>query len=251
MGFLSGMSEILPFLGAAVAIVFVAASYFIITLDRQRANSPSKDDTQVGIKLVLFGLLLAGIQLAAGGVIELLSFALGGFKGGSGKVRMALPPIIVGAGAVAIVLKALLPRTNASTQKQPERYALGLLGLQYGVMALFGVNGLVTGVFNDAPWAYTSGSLASTLVAGAIGFLAIARFGAQSGWTSPAPVAPPPAQYPPQQGGGGYPPQGGGYPPQGGGGYPQGGGGYPQGGGGYPQGGGGYPPQGGGGYPPR
>ena len=252
MGLLSGMSEILPLLGPLVAVGFVAASYFIITLDRQRANSPSKDDTQVGIKLVLFGLLLAGIQIAAGGVIQLLAFALSGFKGGSLPVREALPPIIVGAGAIAVILKAVLPKTNAATQRQPERYMLGLLGLQYGVMALLGISGLVSGVFLEAPWVRTSGSLASTLVAGAIGFLAIARFGTQSGWTTPAPIAPPPAQYPPQQGGGGgYPPQGGGYPPQGGGGYPQGGGGYPQGGGGYPQGGGGYPPQGGGGYPPR
>ena len=244
-------------LGALGAFIFVGVAYFIITLDRQRANSLSKDDTQVGLKLVLFGLILAGISLAAQGVIGFLAFVFSGAKGGSGPIRAAFPPILVGLAVVFAVGKVLLPRTNASTQKQPERFLLGALGLQYGVFAILGISGVLNGIFLEYPWMMTSGSLATTIVSAAIGFLAINRFGATSGWSMPAP--PTPMQYPPQagpppgggyppQGGGGYPPQGGGYPPQGGGGYPpQGGGGYP------PQGGGGYPPQGGGGggYPPR
>jgi hypothetical protein len=244
-------------LGAIAAILFVGAAYFFISLDRQRATSPSKDDNQVGIKLVMFGLVLAGIQLASQGVTGFLAYVFSGAKGGSLPIRAAIPPILVGGAVVIAVVKVLLPRTNAATHKQPERYLLGALGLQYGVFAILGISGVLNGIFLEAPWQYTSGSLASTIVAAAIGFLAINRFGAVSGWTMPTPPPPAPMQYPPQGGpppGGGYPPQGGGYPPQGGGGYPpQGGGGYPpQGGGGYPpQGGGGYPPQGGGGYPPR
>lgn len=247
-----GSKEVLGILGTVAAIIFVGAGYFFISLDRQRANSVTKDDTQVGLKLVLYGLVLAGISIAAGGVTSLLSFIFGGFKGGSLPIRQALPPIVVGALVVLIVAKALLPRTNAATQKQPERYLLGALGIQYGVVAILSVNGLLNGLFLEAPWAYTSGSLASVAVSGAVAFLAITRFGAVAGWTAPPPPQPP-MQYPPQ--GGGYPPPGGGYPPQGGGYPPQGGGYPPQGGSGYgpPQGGGGYgPPQGGsGGYPPR
>jgi hypothetical protein len=247
--------------GALAAFVFVGAAYFIITLDRQRANSPSKDDTQIGIKLVLYGLILAGISLAVAGITGFLAFVFSGAKGGSLPIRAAFPPILVGVGVVAAVAKVLLPRTNAATFKQPERYLLGALALQYGVFAILGISGVLNGVFLEYPWIMTSSSLASTIVSAALAFVAINRFGATSGWTMPAP--PPPMQYPPQGGpppGGGYPPQGGGYPPQGGGYPPPQGGGYPppQGGGYPPQGGGpqggGYPPQGGGpqggGYPP-
>jgi hypothetical protein len=258
-----GGKDVFAILGTVAAIIFVGAGYFFLSLDRHRANSTSKDDTQVGLKLVLYGLVLAGISMAAGGVTTLLAFIFGGFKGGSLAIRQALPTIIVGALVVVVIAKALLPRTNAATQKQPERYLLGALGIQYGVFAIIAVNGLLSGLFLEAPWAYTSSNLASVAVSGAIAFLAITRFGALAGWTAPPPSAP---MYPPQQGG--YPPQGGGYPPPQGGGYPPQGGGYPpQGGSGYgpPQGGGGgYPPQGGGGggygppqggggggYPPR
>jgi hypothetical protein len=232
-------------LGALASILFVGASYFILTLDRQRANSTSKDDTQVGIKLVLYGLILAGIVMASTGVSGLLSYMLGGFKGGSLAIKMSMPPIIVGAISVLIVSKALLPRTNAEIHKQPERYLLGALGIQFGVMALVDFGGFVNGLFLDVPWALNSSNLAGVAVAGAIGFIAIKRLGTLSGWTTPAPPPAPPMQQPPQ----GYPPQGGGYPPQGGG-YPPQGGGYPPQGGGYPPQGGGYPPQGGG-YPPQ
>src|ERR1044071_6850792 len=126
-----GGKEVLGILGTVAAIIFVGAGYFFISLDRQRANSVTKDDTQVGLKLVLYGLVLAGISIAAGGVTSLLSFIFGGFKGGSIPVRQALPPIVVGALVVLVVAKALLPRTNAATQKQPERYLLGALGIQY------------------------------------------------------------------------------------------------------------------------
>ena len=258
-----GGKEVFAILGTVSAILFVGAGYFFISLDRQRATSTSKDDTQVGLKLVLYGLVLAGVSIASGGVQQLLAYIFSGFKGGSLPIRQALPTILVGILVLAVVLKVLLPRTNADKEHQPERYLLGALGIQFGVMAILGVNGLFSGLFLEAPWIFTSSQLATVAVSGAVMFLAISRFGSLSGWTTPPPPAPPAPQYPPQ---GGYPPPGGGYPPPQGGGYPPpqgpgGGGGYgppPQGqGGGYgpPQGGGGGygPPQGGGGggYPPR
>jgi len=239
------MSVIGPELGAFAAMAFLGVAYFLLTLDRQRATSLSKDDTQAGLKLVLYALILAGISMAAMGLIELLSYMLGGFKGGSGPIKSSLPSILVGALTVLIVAKALLPRTNAATMHQPERYLAGTLGLGFGIAALTGVDVLLHGLFNDAPWNANAGALSIIVVSGAITLFSIQRFGSLSGWTSPAPAAPPPPQqpgYPPQ--GGGYPPQGGGYPPQGGG-YPPQGGGYPPQGGGYPPQGGGYPPQGG------
>jgi len=240
----------------AIVPFFVGASYFIITLDRQRDTSPSKDDTQVGIKLVLWGFTIAGLGMAAIAVDQLLSFALGGFKGGSMGIRRVLAPMLVGGATMLIMRLVLLPKTNNATMKQVERYALGFVALLYGIQALFWLTMVFNNIFaaESFSWNAISGALASVLVSGAIGFLAIIMLGAKSGWTGPIPPQrmqppgggqqgyPPQAGYPPQ--GGGYPPQGGGYPPQGGGYPPQGGGGYP------PQGGGGYPPGGGGGYPP-
>ncbi|HWO17883.1 MAG TPA: hypothetical protein VNO30_03880 [Kofleriaceae bacterium] len=241
-----GAGGITGILALTLPALYVAAAYFFLTLDRQRANSPSKDDTQAGIKIVLFGLLIAGVVMASGGVTGLLGYVLSGFKGGSSGIKLALPPILVGAGVVAGVALAFLPRTNLATHRQPERYALGLLGVYAGVGTIFFLNLVVTSLFNSGGWASTSGALASFLVNAAITGIAILRLGTISGWT--APVRPPPQSYPPQGGqGGGYPPQGGygqqgGYPPQGGG-YPPQGGGYPPQGGGYPPQGGGYPPQ--------
>ena len=231
-------------IGAYAAAGFIAFSYFLLTLDRGRTNSPSKDDTQAGIKVVLFALIIAGVATTAGGLDELLAYALGGFKGGSVPIKHALPTILVGGLTVLVAAKAFLPRTNNSVHRQVERYALGALGFGFAMLALTSLNGVLFDLFNDGGWSATSASLAGLVVGAAVAGFCIPRFGSLSGWV--APVAPPPAmppqQYPPQ--GGGYPPQGGGYPPQGGG-YPPQGGGYP------PQGGGGYPPQGGGGYPPQ
>lgn len=234
---------LLPLIEAlALAVGFIVFAYLVVTLDRRRENSPSKDDTQVGIKLVLYGLTLAGVTIAASGVQELLAYVLGGFKNGAQPIKAAIPPIIVGGGAAFAIITMLLPRTNSKTHAQAERYAVGMLAAVYGAAAIGSASGFLTGLFNSFPWQMTSGSLASLLVAGGIGFLAINRLGQLSSWSAPVRPAPPmmPPGYPPQQGGG-YPPQGGGYPPQGG---------YPQQGGGYPPQGGGYPPQGGG-YPPR
>lgn len=230
--------EVAQVLGAVAAITFVAAAYLFITIDRHRGDSPSKDDKQVGLKLVLFGLVLAGIHYAAGGVASVLAYILGGAKDGSGPIRATIPSILVGGAVVFVVYKMLLPRTNAAAHRQAERFMLGLVGLEYGVLAILGLHGFLSALFLDYGWNAMSSGIAWAAVYGAVAFLAISRFGALSGWTMPVrPAAPGPMQFPPQ----GQGPQGGN--------FPQGGGYYPPQGGGYPPQGGGYPPQGG--YPPR
>ncbi len=222
-------------LGPIIAIAFVILGYLVITIDRSRATSPSKDDTQVGLKLVLYGLVIAGVQMVAQGVAMFLGFALGGFKGGGGPVRLAMPPIIVGGVIVAGVVKALLPRTNTASFRQCERFLLGALGIELGVLAIAATDQMLTNLFVDGSWSRTADTLAIAAVDGALAVFAITRFGALAGWAMPvAPPPPAPPQYPPQ----GYP------PPQG---FPPPGGGYPP-----PQGGGFPPPQGGGNpYAPR
>ncbi len=246
--------------GIAAAVGYAFFALIVITLDRFRATSASKDDTQVELKILLYALALMGLFVAADGVGGLLASIAGGFKGGGDAIKVVLPPIVVGVGVLAGIAFLFLPRTNAQTVRTAEALALFTVGLYFGVTAISNAYVFVTSVVLSGPWATSSEALAHVVVDGAIGVVGLTRLGALAGWTIPVrPVAPPP-QYPPQgggyppPGGGGYPPPGGGYPPPGGGYPPQGGGGYPPPGGGYPpQGGGGYPPQGGGGggYPPR
>jgi hypothetical protein len=237
-------------IGMTVAISYAFFAMGLITLDRFRPGSTSKDDTQVELKVLLFALALIGLALGAGGVTDLVAIIASGFKGGGDAIKHVLAPIVVGGGTVAAMLLALLPRTNAQTARGPEALALLTVGLYFVGSAIFGAYEFINGLVMSAAWAESSSGLAVAIVHGVIGFAALTRLGTLAGWT--APVRPPPPQYPPQgypPQGGGYPPQGGGYPPQGGG-YPPQGGGYPPQGGGYPPQGGGYPPQGGG-YPPR
>ena len=219
--------------GIAAAVGYAFFALVVVTLDRFRANSTSKDDTQVELKILLFALSLMGLVLAASGVTGVVSSITSGFKGGGDPIKFALPEIAVGAGTYAAVTFMFLPRTNASSVRMAEALALLTVGLYFGLSAITSVYLFVTNLVMSGPWEAGSSELAKFIVNGAVGFLALTRLGALAGWVIPVrPVAPPPPQYPPQ--GGGYPPQGGGYPPQGGG--------YP------PQGGGGYPPQGGGGW---
>jgi hypothetical protein len=243
---LLGSSTVLGGMGFAIGYAFLAL--IVITLDRFRAGSASKDDTQVELKILLFGLALMSLAIASDGVTGLVTAVTSGFKTGAEGVKSALAPIAVGVGAFAAITLAVLPRSNSSTVRTAEAIALLTAGLYYGATAIASAYGFLGNLVMSGPWAAGAGALATLLVHGAIGVIALSRLGALSGWVTPVrPSVPMPPQYPPP--GGGYPPPGGGYPPQGGG-YPPQGGGYPPQGGGYPPQGGGYPPQGGG-YPPR
>src|SRR5688572_21204445 len=118
------MQVISSFAPAFLAIGFVVFGYFINTIDRTRANSPSKDDTQVGIKLVIWAFILAGVAMAVMGLGQFLDYALGGFKGGSMRFRIVLGPLLVGAGTAVVGMFLLLPKTNNAQNRQIERYAL-------------------------------------------------------------------------------------------------------------------------------
>jgi hypothetical protein len=223
--------------------LFVALGYFFILLDR-REDRPSKDDKQIGSKLVLWSFILAGISGVLGGADSIIVFVLGGFKGGFGMIKMPLASLISGVVVAGAFAMLFLPRTNNATASQVERFAMGVLALSTGLMAITSLNTLIMGLFAGAKWGQMSSSLAHIVVHGAAAAFALTRHGTMSGWTAPPPRPAAPAGYPGGPAGGGYPQQGGGYPPQGGG-YPPQGGGYPPQGGGYPPQGGGYPPQGG------
>jgi len=227
--------------GLAAAVGYAFFALIVITLDRFRANSTSKDDTQVELKILLYALALMGLFLASDGLSAVVATIASGFKGAAIEtIKNALPAIAVGAGTYAAMFLVFLSRTNAQATRSAEALALLTVGLYFGGSAISGAHQFLGNLVMSGPWENGAVGLAKLIVDGAIAFLGLTRLGALSGWVVPVRAAPPPPQYPPQ--GGGYPPQGGGYLPQGGG--------YPPQGGGYPPQGGGYPPQGGG-YPPR
>jgi hypothetical protein len=250
----NGLAGMLLLVGAPTWLI---ASYFFMVWDSRKEGSASKDDGQMGIKLVALFLLIVGIGIASGGATSLLHYLLSGTKTGTPMLKGSIASIIAGGAAVFGVSVMLLPRTNAKQYPKATRYAAGYLAGIAGAMALWSFNEVLGGLINSVPWVANSGSFARLVVFAAIAVVALGKLGGLSGWSAPARPAFPQGggmqgggmQGGGQQGYGGYPPQGGGYPPQGGG-YPPQGGGYPPQGGGYPPQGGGYPPQGGG-YPPR
>jgi hypothetical protein len=221
-------------LASSLGIGYALIALFVITIDRFRKSSPSHDDGHAELKILLYGLALSALVLGASGVERLLAFMLGGFKGGGDAIKPTLAPIAVGVGSFALILKLLVPRTNAATSRAAEALALLVAGLYYGATGIAAAYGAIDALVMNSPWEKTSLGLAELAVKGGVALVAIIRLGRIAGWT--APVRPqaqvPPQGYPPQ----GYPPQG--YPPQG---YPPQGGGYPPQGGGYPPQGGGYP----------
>lgn len=213
-------------LGAGTAIAFVFAGYLAIALDRLRADSPNRTDTQVGLKLVLVGFVLAGTIIAIGYTERVVAMMLGGFHDFVSVVKLAVPGVLVGAGVAMVVGYSLLPRTNASTSHQVERFALGWLGVVYGVRAMYGLVAMFDDVVIGTAWAETSSSLATAGIGSAVALLSVMRLGQRSGWSS-APPAPATAPQPPQpppvapqapqapqtpQGGGYYSPPSGGNP---------------------------------------
>jgi hypothetical protein len=251
MEMLAGMTAITGVIGPAVLLV--VAIYFFAVWDQRKADSETKDDGQIGIKVAIMLLVLIGIGIAAAGAQLLLHYLLSGAKaGGTPQIKSAIAFLLVGGLVVAIFLFLFLPRTNSKDYPKVTRLVAGLLAIISGIVGAGGLTGFIVLLINGGgmPWELKSMPLSLALVFGGLGIGALVKLGGLSGWTAPVrPVAPQPSagygqpgmaqpgmQQPMQQQGypqqGGYPPQGGGYPPQGGG--------YP------PQGGGGYPPQGGG-----
>jgi hypothetical protein len=258
--------------------------YFYIFWDRRKDNSLNQGDGQVGIKLVLYTLLLVSLGLAVGAIEEILGYILAAGRNaagekGAGPLKMGIASLVAGGVGVAAILFACLPFTNAREYPQVERFAVGAVALVAGLATVLGLEATLQSFFGKVPgWPAKAHSLASFLVSAGLAGLSIMRFGSLSGWQSPMRAGLPGAAAGYQGQAGyqqqvGYQQQGayaggqpGAYPSSQPGAYPQAGyqqpqaGGYQQGGYQQPQAGGsglpspqgsGYPPSQGGGYPSR
>tara|TARA_R110002073_G_scaffold24260_4_gene81927 strand:- start:16859 stop:17683 length:825 start_codon:yes stop_codon:yes gene_type:complete len=263
-------------IGVTLALAFFVGAYFFAVWDSRREGAEA--DGQIGLKLVLYTLILGALGVAVGGADTLLHYMVSGAKTGTPAIKAGIAGLAAGGLILAGLVMMMLPRTNTDEHPKVLRMVLGYVSAISGSAAIIFFSLFVTSmIMGGGSWVGKSGMLAHLITYGAVAYLALNKLGTMSGWTAPSRPAqmtqqggggyPPQGGMPPQQGGG-YPPQagmpqqqGGGYPPQGGmppqqgGGYPPQGGMPPQQGGGYPPqgggGGGGYPPQGGGGYPPR
>jgi hypothetical protein len=205
-----------------VGLLFAFMAYLFLQLDRRRDGSPTRDDQQIGLKVLLFTALAVSVLLAAGGARQVLAFILGGFKGGWKVLRGPLAVTLAGGGVGAAVYFALLPRTNYIEKPQTERLMVGMAGVWLGGAAIAAAAQFLSALLAARPWSEISDGLASIGVNGGVALLLLLRLGVLSGWRSvprvpPMPMAPPMTGYPPQGPGSPMPPLGGGYPPQGGG----------------------------------
>ncbi len=253
-------------MGVTLALSFFVGAYFFAVWDSRREGA--EPDGQIGLKLVLYTLIIGALGVAVGGVDTLMHYLVSGAKTKTPGLKAGISGLAAGGLILAGLVMMMLPRTNTSEHPKVLRMTLGYVAAISGSAAIVFFYLFVSSmIMGGGEWIEKSAFLAHCTTYGGVAYLALNKLGGLSGWTAPSRPAPMPqgGGYPPQGGmpqGGGYPPQGGGmpqgggYPPQGGGmpqggGYPPQGGGMPQGGGYPPQGGGGYPPQGGGGYPPR
>lgn len=250
------------------SLLVLTLGYFYIFWDRRREDSPNRNDGQVGLKLVLYMLLMLGLGVAAGGVETIVGCIAALFKNAMGQkswgpIKEGISSLVAGGAGVAAVWFLFLPRTNAKEYPQAERFVTGAVAALAGIATVLGLEHLLQGFFGAlSGWPAKAYALARLLVSGGVAILAINRFGALSGWQMPVkPVAASP-QYPQGYHQGGYQQAQGYQQPQQGyqqaQGYQQPQQGYQQPQQGYqggsnlpPPQGGGYPPQGGGGYPPR
>ncbi|MEM9494297.1 MAG: hypothetical protein AAGC55_34445, partial [Myxococcota bacterium] len=190
--------------GAAIAVLFFG--YFYIFWDKRNDESKNKDDGQVGLKLVLYALILVALAIAVGGLQGILGWLLSGAKGGSGPIKAGLAHIVAGGAGIAGIMFLFLPRTNAKDYPQAERFALGAVAALAGISTIVSLDALLSSLLGGGNW--SSGGAAATaslLVSGGLMMLSLTRFGAMSGWTAPArPAAPMGAGFPQS----GYSPQG-------------------------------------------
>jgi hypothetical protein len=183
MGMMVGAMESV---GALVfAPFFVFLGYWFVCFWDRREDRPSKGDTQLGSKLVLWSLILAAATMMVLGGLGLLSYILGGFKGGSGPVKSALATIVSAAAIGAPLALIGLPRTNNAAYPQIERFATGLFGFGNALGAAVALTALINSVFFAKGWrADIAPSLSALLVLGVAAAAALWRHGKLSGWSN-------------------------------------------------------------------
>ncbi len=171
-------------MAVSMGIAFIAFGYLVVTLDRRREESRSRDDDQVGFKLALWAILIAAVLTAGEAFGDLLAFALGGFDG---HWEDATGHLLASAAATVVVAKVFLPKTNNADKPQIERFGLGTILALAGIRGLLGLDQTLVDTFDADGWTTISKGLATTVAAIGLALLTGWRYGALSGARIKAP----------------------------------------------------------------
>ncbi len=171
-------------MAVSMGIAFIAFGYLVVTLDRRREESRSRDDDQVGFKLGLWAILIAAVLTAGEAFGDLLAFALGGFDG---HWEDPTGHLLASAAATVVVAKVFLPKTNNADKPQIERFGLGTIMALAGIRGLIGLDQTLVDTFDADGWTTISKGLSTTLAAVGLALLIGWRYGALSGARIKAP----------------------------------------------------------------
>lgn len=264
-------------IAAALAINVAVVIYVLLFWGQRSAGECSwREDDQLGLKVIVAALILAGTALFAVGLQNLLHLLLT-FKDFGSRTKALLPDLLVGALVLGGAIMFAVPKTNHDKQPKALRLTAGAIALTSVIATVLALDALLDDVFHLRDWKVIADSLTQVLTAAIVfagsGYMYAKMIGIevpdipmpsdqpqqqqqqyqqpQQGYQQPQQGQPqqqgfqqqPQAGYqqPPQQ-----PPQQGGYPPQVGGAAPPRPGAPPAPSGGPPP--GGYPPPGGGSY---
>ena len=161
------MPDVMPGLGAdlfgALGITLSAAIYARLVWHRHLSED-AKGDDQLGFKTVCATLAITGALMAAAGLQSLLAELLtwGAIKQA---IQVSLPRVIVGAGAIGLVVQVFLPRTNHEQYPKAMRLTAGAVACIAGVMALISIAQTLSGLFM-LEWKPIARGLAASVVSG-------------------------------------------------------------------------------------
>jgi hypothetical protein len=184
------MPSMFDFLSAGGLLLSVGAPTLLVlaylfTAWERRREGADDSDTQVGLKLVLYTLMVVALGMAASGLSAAAFWLVSGTQAGFDTLKGGLGSIIAGGGVLVALFLLVLPRTNAATETRSSRFFLGYVAAVSGLIAIASIDSLANSLIYWSDWASVAGPLSSVIVYGGLAFLALNRFGVLSGWTAP------------------------------------------------------------------
>ncbi|MEM9463599.1 MAG: hypothetical protein AAGF11_56195 [Myxococcota bacterium] len=171
--------------------------YGLLLLDARRKGGQAQADDQLGIKTVAAALVLVSTVLLATGLRDFLHVMLT-FDDFGDRIKVALPPVLVGGLGVVGTALMLFPQTNAREFPKAKRLTVGMIALGSGVAVPPALAGLIAMILDWPSWDKVAGSLATTIDVLAIFGVSFVVLGKLSGIVKPtsSPAGSPPGQAP-------------------------------------------------------
>ncbi|MEM7152689.1 MAG: hypothetical protein AAF799_07595 [Myxococcota bacterium] len=173
--------------------------YLLLLYDARRKDSPTADDTQLGLKTVAAVLTVVATFMFALGLQDLLHTLLT-FDEFWDRFKVSFPSVLIGGGFAVGGALVLFPRTNAEEYPKAKRLAAGVIAIVGAVSLLPALAGFISTVLDWPSWSAVAAALSSALVSSILFVLGFGVLGKLSGMKMPEPKAKPPQASPPQGG---------------------------------------------------